>query len=91
MKGLGQKFLFAVFTVLIGAFAGAFTWAFFFLMNWGIGLLWNALPSQRDFALYPVVVCIAGGVVIGLFEKRFGPYPQSLNVVMAQVKAEGRY
>ena len=30
-------------------------------------------------------------MIIGLFAKRFGPYPEDLNEVMAKVKQDGRY
>lgn len=87
---------FVLVTVLLGAFAGAFTWAFFFLMNLGIGLLWEAVPSWLEAhglpaVAYPLAFCVLGGVAIGWFQKRCGPYPQDMNAVMAQVKATGRY
>lgn len=93
---MGKRLLFAVLTIAFGAFAGAFAWAFFFLMNSGIGLLWDTVPNLLASAgvptlPFPLVVCMAGGLVIGLFAKRFGPYPQTMNEVMAQVKKTGRY
>lgn len=93
---MGRKALYALLTIVFGAFAGAFAWAFFFLMGTGINLLWSVLPAQLEAAglpavFYPVAFCTAGGVCIGLFAKRFGAYPQDMNTVMAQVKATGRY
>lgn len=83
-------------TIAFGAFAGAFVWAFFFLMNAGIHLLWDVVPASLAAAglpavLYPIVFCTLGGLCIGLFAKRFGPYPDDMNTVMAQVKSKGRY
>lgn len=83
-------------TIAFGAFAGAFVWAFFFLMNAGIQLLWDVVPTSLAAAglpavLYPIVFCTLGGLCIGLFAKRFGPYPDDMNTVMAQVKSKGRY
>lgn len=91
-----KRVVFAVFTVLFGAFAGAFAWAFFFLMGQGIHLLWEVVPGALEAAgmpavLYPLAFCTAGGLLIGLFAKRFGDYPQTMNEVMAQVKKTGRY
>lgn len=88
--------VFVLVTLALGAFAGAFTWTFFFLMNLGIDLLWSAAPAALDAAglpavAYPLAFCALGGVVIGLFQKRFGPYPTDMNTVLAQVKATGRY
>lgn len=93
---MGKKMLYVVLTVAFGAFAGAFTWAFFFLMNNGIHLLWEVVPSWIERAglpavAYPVVFCTLGGFCIGLFNRRFGDYPENMNAVMAKVKATGRY
>lgn len=93
---MGKRILYAVMTIAFGAFAGAFAWAFFFLMNSGIHLLWEVIPAQLSAAglpavVYPVVFCTVGGLVIGLFVKRFGAYPEDLNTVMAKVKETGRY
>lgn len=88
---LANRTLFVICTIVTGALAGAFVWLFFFLMNKGLGFIWITLPAQFNFAFFPLVVCAVGGVIIGLYEKRFGPYPEELNVVMAKVKEDGRY
>ena len=41
----GRRVLYALFTIAFGAFAGAFAWAFFFLMNTGVHLLWETVPA----------------------------------------------
>lgn len=96
MARFSQKILFVVLTVLFGAFAGAFAWAFFFLMNNGISLLWDFLPNELarigvPTVVYPVAVCGIGGILIGLFTRKYGDYPQDMNTVMAEVKKTGRY
>lgn len=93
---MGKRLLFIVLTIAFGAFAGAFAWAFFFLMNQGIHLLWDVFPSWLAQAglpafFYPIIFCTIGGLIIGLFAKRFGPYPDDMNTVMAKVKETGRY
>lgn len=93
---MARKALYAVLTIVFGAFAGAFAWAFFFLMNNGIHLLWDVAPlllAGNGFpaVFYPVAFCTVGGLCIGLFNKRFGAYPEDMNAVMAKVKATGRY
>ncbi len=91
-----RKIFFALMTVVFGAFAGAFAWAFFFLMNNGIYLLWEVIPNALvsvglPSVFYPIAFCTLGGICIGIFSKKFGKYPQSMNEVMAQVKETGRY
>ena len=86
-----SRAVFALLTIAIGALAGAFVWLFFFLLNHGISLFWHVLPVHIGAWWWPLAICLVGGVVIGLFERRFGPYPEDLNKVMAQVKETGRY
>ena len=74
-----NRALFVACVVLTGALAGAFVWAFFFLMDAGLGFLWNdgrlALSSWLNsvapelsrgpfgVALFPFLICMLGGVV----------------------------
>lgn len=93
---MGKRLLFALLTIAFGAFAGAFAWAFFFLMNQGIHLLWDVVPTCLDQAglpafFYPIAFCTLGGLAIGLFTKHIGAYPDDMNTVVAKVKETGRY
>lgn len=86
---------FVAVAVVLGALAGAFVWAFFFLMNLGIGFLWERVPSWLEAAgmpavFYPLAFCTAGGLAIGFFQKKAGPYPKDMNEVMGEVKSTGR-
>ena len=81
---------FLVAVLFTGMIAGAAIWAILFVMNAGISLVWDRFPVYLG-EYYPVFVCIAGGIVIGLFTRRFGPYPENLPAVMAKVKSNGRY
>lgn len=102
-----NRVLFLLCTVVTGAVAGAFVWAFFFLMNQGISLLWDTLPRMIGaaaaaflpslatgpfgFLPYPLLMCVVGGLLIGYFDKKTGARPEELNVVMGKVKRDGRY
>ena len=91
MKEAKNKLLFLLYTVILGAIVGAIIWAFLKLMNLGIEFLWVYVPSQIDFPLYTLCVCTAGGLLAGLWKKKFGDYPEELTAVMGQVKKTGRY
>ena len=58
-----KRIAFAVVTVVLGACAGAFcTWAFFFLMNAGLDLLWVKAPAWlaaigMPAVVYPLAFC----------------------------------
>lgn len=102
-----NRVFFLLCVLITGALAGAFVWLFFFLMDIGITFLWQTVPgwlgsltvdvfpvlSRGPFGFipYPLVVCIAGGVVIGLYAKHVKVEPEELTKVMAQVKETGRY
>ena len=68
--------VFVLVTLALGAFAGAFTWTFFFLMNLGIDLLWSAAPAALDAAglhavAYALAFCTMSGAVIERFQKTY--------------------
>lgn len=86
-----NRVIFAVLTLVIGGVAGLFVWVFFFVLDHGIELFWHVLPERVGAWWWPLLVCPLGGVAIGLFERRFGPYPDELKTVIAQVKKTGRY
>lgn len=102
-----NRVLFLACVLVTGALAGAFVWAFFFCMDIGIELAWHTLPEALGAAVggalpgmqpgrfgvlaWPLVMCVGGGLVIGLYEKHVGFAPEELNSVMARVKSEGRY
>lgn len=82
--------VFALCVVLTGALAGAFVWLVLYAMDVGIELVWDGVASWFGI-FYPIVMCIIGGAVIGLFARRYGNYPEDLRTVMAKVKRDGRY
>ncbi len=43
------------------------------------------------FLPWTLLLCLGGGLAIGLFQKRFGELPEDLDAVMAKVKQDGRY
>ena len=91
MKSLKNNTLFLLYTVLLGAIVGAIVWTFLRIMNLGIEFLWDYAPKQLDFPLYTVCLCTAGGLLIGLWKRKFGDYPEELGEVIGKVKKTGRY
>lgn len=102
-----NRVFFLLCVLITGSLAGAFIWLFFFLMNKGIAFLWQTVPgwissltaeslpvlSQGPFGFvpFPLIVCVLGGLLIGLYAKHTGIEPEDLNVVMTKVKKTGRY
>ena len=85
-----NRAVFLLSVVLTGAIAGFFVWLVLLAMNVGLAFVWDGLASWFG-RFYPILMCMVGGVVIGLFARRYGPYPEGLPTVMAKVKRDGRY
>ena len=79
------------YTVIIGVIAGLIIWCFIRAMNLGIHFLWDYLPSLINFKYYTIVVCLLGGLSIGLWKTKYGDGPEDLNQVIQTVKQDHRY
>lgn len=82
---------FIILALVLGALVGAIVWLFLFLMNAGLTVLWQMLPAAVGWRYLPIVVCVAGGAVLGFYERTCGAYPESLDAAMAEVKETGGY
>ena len=80
-----------LFTAVLGAIAGALVWGFLRLLTICTKALWTDLPSKLDFNWYPLILCTAGGLIIGIMHHFFGDYPEELPVVMGKIKKTGGY
>ena len=81
-----------LFCAVIGAVSGILFWVFLFLVQKGTWLLWDLLPNRvLSFSWYPIAVCTIGGLLIGLFRKKFGNYPEDMMTVLGTVKKTGTY
>jgi len=87
---LGQlRFIF--FTACIGGAIGAFIWAFLKVMGVGQELLFTTLPKHINIPYLTLIICVAGGLLIGIYEKLFHASPEELETVMATIKRDGKY
>ncbi len=91
MNKVKNHLLFLLYTVILGMIVGAIVWGFLRVMNLGIDFLWSFLPSQISFPLYTLCVCALGGLLIGLWMRKFGDYPEELGTVLGTVKKTGGY
>lgn len=89
--------IFVIFSALLGAGAGALVWAVLRVMAAGISVVWTVFPdavgasSGVGRAAYCLAVCVAGGAIIGIFQKKYGIMPESLEKVMFTLKSTGSY
>lgn len=83
--------LFMLYAICIGAITGLIVWCFLKIMNVSIEFIWETLPNIIQVPFYTIIVCVLGGLVIGIWKKKTGDYPEELEEVMGKVKKEGRY
>lgn len=92
MENKGKnKVLFMLYAICIGAIAGLIIWCFLKIMNISIEFVWETLPNIIKIPFYTIVVCTLGGLIIGIWKKKTGDYPEELEEVIGKVKKDGRY
>ena len=85
-------FLYVLLSAGLGALAGALVWVLLRIMNLGIELVWHVVPEYvGNDVVYTIGVCLLGGLLIGLWQKKFGIYPQELEEVMHELRSTGTY
>lgn len=85
-------FLYVLLSAVLGALAGALVWLLLRIMNLGIDLVWHTIPEYvGNNVVYTIGVCLLGGLLIGLWQKKFGIYPQELEEVMHELRSTGTY
>ena len=88
---LKNNLLLTLYTIIIGVMTGLIIWCFIHAMNFGIHFLWDYLPGLINFKYYTIVVCLIGGLLIGLWKNKYGDTPEELNQVIKKVKENHRY
>ena len=91
-RDINNELKLVLFCAILGAVAGVVFWLFLLLMNRGTWLIWDCIPEKLPgFSWYPVAACTAGGLIIGLFRKSCGDYPEEMTEVFAKLKKNKTY
>lgn len=85
-----NRLTFLIYALLLGAFVGALTWLFLWAMDFMIELIWVDLPEKINWFYLPIVICMAGGVIVGLCKKYFGSVPGVLSIELEEIKKTKR-
>lgn len=90
-----NTFISKLISILMCGFMGGviagIIWSFLRLLNLGIGFIWEWGKDSVNFPFYTIAVCLLGGLIIGLYQKKFGSYPEELETVMGKVKKDKYY
>lgn len=81
-------------SLILGFAAGTIVWGILRIMDLGIDFLWTDLPEKigmKDSIWYSICVCLTGGLIIGLFQKKHGILPDNMEEVIGRIKQEGGY
>ena len=74
----------AVFGVLVGALSAAFLQ----VVDLGQHFLWKA--GWSDFTYAPLLICISGGILIGLCQRYLGDHPKNIQAATQELAESGR-
>ncbi len=80
-----------VFTAVLGALAGLVLWCFLKGVSVCTSLIWERLPEESGISFAPLIICVAGGLIVGILHRLFGDYPEELPVVMGKIKKDKHY
>lgn len=89
MKSLGFGIL-TLYSIFMGGFVGLLTWIFFTVLSLTTHFIWDYLPSVIDVTNWTIIVCLVGGILVGLSQKYLGNYPRLTDEVMAEFKETKR-
>lgn len=79
-----------LYSIFFGGIAGFLTWSFLAVTSLTTRFLWDAIPSVVHVPYWTFIVCLVGGVLVGLCQKYFGNYPRNMEAVMAEFKETRR-
>ncbi|WP_018758523.1 chloride channel protein [Paenibacillus terrigena] len=77
-------------SIIIGGVAGLLTWSFLAIVSLTTHFLWDTIPSVVHVPYWTFIVCLVGGILVGLCQKYFGNYPRNMEAVLAEFKETKR-
>ena len=85
-----NRLIFLIYALILGAFIGLLTWIFLRSISFGTEMIWSYLPAKIDFIYLPILICMIGGVFVGLCQKYFGNVPGVLSIELEEIKKTKR-
>lgn len=94
MKVAIKIMIFGVLSFVLGAFSGAVIWMILKIMDVGTEVVWSDIPDALGLdgnIIYNIIVCLVGGMLIGIWQKKYGLLPDDMHQVMGRIKTDGGY
>lgn len=73
---------------LMGMIFAVIVWLFLKLMKIGTAFLWDYLPGQFDLKVYPIIIYLVGGSILGLIKSKYCESVYEMNVMLSDRKKE---
>ncbi|MED1918522.1 chloride channel protein [Bacillus thuringiensis] len=89
MKLVGYSNL-ILYSLAVGGVTGLLTWSFLAIVSLTTHFLWVDLPKVMALENWTLIVCVVGGILVGLCQKYFGNYPRKMDDVVAEFKETKR-
>ena len=80
--------LFLGLAAIIGVIIAVIIYLYLLAANLGVSLIWNIIPeglasvADIDTKVYTVALCLIGGLIVGLYQKFGGQYPEDMVAVV---------
>ncbi len=76
------------FGFIMGTVVAIFCWSFMFLIDISTNFLWHELPNIINVSSFTItiILCMFGGLLIGLCQKYLGPYPKEMEEILHEYK-----
>lgn len=79
-----------LYSIIVGGTVGLLTWSFLAVTSLTTDFLWVSLPKTLGVQNWTILVCLVGGILVGLCQKYFGNYPRIMQDVLAEFKETKR-
>lgn len=80
-----------LFALVVGFIVGAIIWIIFRISIVLTDLIWETAFTLTDFYWLPLIICVIGGLCIGLFTKYYGVKVHSIEEVVETVQTKGEF
>lgn len=86
IKSIVKNIIF--FGFIMGTVVGVFCWSFMFLIIQVNNFLWHELPHIINVSNFTItiILCMLGGLIIGICQKYLGPYPKEMEKILHEYK-----
>lgn len=88
-KHASNWIVFLSFSAVVGVFVALIVWLYLKIANVGVTVIWETIPDhfyRINETAYTIILCLAGGLVLGIFHHFCGPYPEKMGKVIRDAR-----